>query len=583
MKRLFKYFNGYKLTSVLSPLLKLVEAVLELFIPILVSKIIDKGILEGDLSYCVKMILLMVLLGILGFAASLLAQYFAARSATGFATKVRSATFAHLQTLSFKDMDKLGVSTMISRMTNDINQIQNGVNMALRLLLRSPFIVFGAMIMAFTQDVKGALVFVVVIPILFVIVSLIMAYTIPRFKQVQLKLDKVLGLTRENVNGVRVIRAFRNEDREQAKFNETSNELKGMQEKVGRISGLMNPLTYVVINSAIIFLIYTCSERVKAGLIGVGTTVALYNYMSQILVELIKLANLIITITKALACANRVADIMDIKPCQADGTEDVEDYDRSLPIVEFDEVTSNYHKDMDPAIHDISFKAYAGETIGVIGGTGSGKSTLVHLIPRFYDVTAGEVKVFGKDVKKVQMDKLRKRIAVVMQKAVLLSGDIRSNLLFSNEEADDKTLRTALEASQSAGFLSVDASEESLKSALDYTINQGGNNLSGGQRQRVSIARALARQPEILILDDSASALDYATDAALRKAINSLEPKPTTFIVSQRTSSVAHADKIIVLDDGKMVGLGSHEDLLKTCDVYREIHLSQTSSEKEVG
>ena len=583
MKRLLKYFNGYKLTSVLSPLLKLVEALLELFIPILVSQIIDKGIIAGNLNYCVRMCIFMVLLGLVGFAASIAAQYFAARSSVGFAANVRSASFAHLQQLSFKDMDKLGVSTMISRLTNDINQMQNGVNMALRLLLRSPFIVFGAMIMAFTQDVRAAILFVIVIPILTVIICLIMAYTLPRYKMIQQKLDRVLGLTRENVNGVRVIRAFRNEKREEEKFNEANDELRSFQEKVGSISALMNPITYVVINGAVIFLIYTCGIRVRDGAIGVGTTVALYNYMSQILVELIKLANLIITITKALACANRVADLLDLTPAQTDGNEEPAKPREGVPVVEFDEVSSCYHRDMDPAVSGVSFKAYAGETIGIIGGTGSGKSTLVHLIPRFYDVTAGVVRVNGQDVKKVKMSSLRSKIAIVMQKAVLFAGDIKSNLLFSNENADEEDFRAALENSQSAGFLSLGEDDETLKEALDYKISQGGNNLSGGQRQRVSIARALVRKPEILILDDSASALDYATDAALRKAIKNLVPKPVTFIVSQRTSSVAYADRIIVLDDGKVSGIGTHKELIESNEIYREIYYSQTSGNEEAA
>lgn len=579
MGRLLKYLEGYKLTSVLSPLLKLAEALLELFIPIIVSRIIDRGILAGDLNYCIRMCLFMVLLGLLGFAASISAQYFAARSSVGFAANVRSATFKHLQSLSFADMDKLGVSTMISRLTNDINQVQHGVNMALRLLLRSPFIVFGAMIMAFTQDVKAAIIFVLVIPVLTVIICLIMAYTLPRYKKVQQKLDKVLGLTRESVNGVRVIRAFRNEEIKEKQFNDANDDLKTFQEKVGSISALMNPLTYVVINGAIILLIYQCGVRVKAGAIGVGTTVALYNYMSQILVELIKLANLIITITKALACANRVADVLEIEPTQIDGDLEIGELAEGQPIVEFDEVSTYYHKDMDPAIKNVSFKVYPGETVGIIGGTGSGKSTLMHLIPRFYDVTAGLVKVYGHDVKTLKMSALREKIAIVMQKAVLFAGDVKSNLLFSNSEASDQELKNALENSQSAAFLALDEKEGGLAGSLAYKIEQGGNNLSGGQKQRLSIARALVRKPEILILDDSASALDYATDAALRSAIKGLSPKPTTFIVSQRTSSVAYADKIVVLDDGEVVGIGPHEELLKTCEVYQEIYYSQTASE----
>lgn len=575
MTRLLKYFKEYRLTSVLGPIFKLLEAVFELIIPLVVKRIIDNGILAGNKGYCLKMSLLLVLFGFAGFLFSVIAQYFAAKSAVGFAANVRSALFAHLHKMSFSDLDNLGSGTMITRLTSDINQVQNGVNMALRLLLRSPFIVFGAMILAFTQDIQAALIFVVVIPVLSVVIFSIIGYTIPKYKQVQRKLDRVLGLTRENVNGVRVIRAFCNEDNEEAKFSEANEALKNLQFKVGRISALMNPLTYVIINAAIMYLIYTCGVRVNNGLMTEGETIALYNYMSQILVELIKLANLIITITKALACANRIADVLDIEPGMVSGSENVTyEADSGLPVVEFEHASIAYSKGAQEALSDVNLKVYPGETVGIIGGTGCGKTTLVHLIPRFYDVTSGTIKVFGKDVKDLDLKQLRSRIGIVMQKAVLFKGDIESNMRFAKETADSDEMVEALESAQAAAFLKLDKDRQK---GLDCHIEQGGNNLSGGQKQRVSIARALVKKPEILILDDSASALDYATDAALRTAVKNLDPKPTTFIVSQRSSSVQYADKIVVLDDGRVSGIGTHEQLLESNAIYREIYSSQVS------
>lgn len=612
MVRLLKYFKEYRFTALMGPFFKLLEALFELAVPLVVKLIIDNGIGTGDKAYCLRMSIIMVLLGFAGFVFSIIAQYFAAKSAVGFAANVRGALFKHFQSLSFSDMDRVGTNTMITRLTSDVNQMQNGVNMGLRLLLRSPFIVFGSMIMAFTQDVQAALIFVVVIPVLSVIIFGIIGYTIPKYKQVQRKLDRVLGLTRENVNGVRVIRAFCNEENEQEKFSEANDGLKDLQFKVGRISALMNPLTYVMINAAIIFLIYVCGLRVNAGHMSQGETFALYNYMSQILVELIKLANLIITITKALACANRVADVLDMKPSMASGdiepvfgqyaenacpvpAGDAEDAETDsvtgsknealkVPAVEFEHASIVYSEGAQEALTDVNLKVYDGETVGVIGGTGCGKSTLVNLIPRFYDTTSGSVKIYGRDIKTLKLESLRKNIGIVMQKAVLLRGDIKSNLLFANEDADRKDMVKALADAQAASFLGIDEDDSAgSEDGLMHAVEQGGNNLSGGQKQRISIARALVKKPKILILDDSASALDYATDAALRTAIKNLNPKPVTFIVSQRSSSVQYADKIVVLDDGRVSGIGTHEELLESNAIYREIYYSQVSSGQAKG
>lgn len=575
MTRLLKYFKNYKFTSIMGPFFKLLEAVFELIIPLVVKNIIDNGIMTEDKTYCIQMCLVLVLLGFAGFVFSIVAQYFAAKSAVGFAANVRMALFEHIHSLSFSDIDKLGTGTLITRLTSDINQVQNGVNMALRLFLRSPFIVFGAMIMAFTQDVKAALLFVIVIPILLVIVFAIIIYTIPKYKQIQARVDKVLSLTRENVNGVRVIRAFCNEENEEAKFNKANDSLTELQFKVGRVSALLNPVTYVIINVAIMVLIYTCGVRVNLGSMSAGETVALYNYMSQILVELVKLANLIITITKALACANRVADVLDVTPSMLAGENEPEAMKESRePVVEFNNVSIAYNQGAKESLANVSFKVYSGETVGVIGGTGCGKTTLVHLIPRFYDATEGSVKVFGKDVKELDTKLLRNKIGIVMQKAVLFKGDIRSNMSFARSGADAEDMKEALDRAQAAAFLELDKSGKGLERAVE----QGGNNLSGGQRQRISIARALVKKPEILILDDSASALDYATDAALRKAIKELSYKPTTFIVSQRASTVRYADKIVVLDDGRVSGIGTHEELLAENEIYREIYNSQVAA-----
>lgn len=572
MKRLLKYFEGLHLACLMGPLLKLLEALLELIVPLVVAKLIDNGIGNRDSTYCVRMCLVLVVLAAVGLAASVIAQYFSAKASVYFASNVRSAVFAHIQTLSFKDIDKLGTDTLITRLTSDINTLQNGVNMALRLLLRSPFIVFGAMIMAFTRDASAAMVFVAVIPALSVVVFSVIAVTIPGYKKVQKKLDEVLSLTRENVNGVRVIRAFRNEEKEKEKFAKANGELRNLSFAAARVSALTNPLTQVIINAGIIVLIYVCGIRVDNGYISVGVTVALYNYMSQILVELIKLANLIVTITKALASANRVADVLDIEPGMEDGKLSLcLDKDDEIPAVWFDHASIAYHEGASEAISDVNLKVYPGQTVGIIGGTGSGKSTLVHLIPRFYDVTGGSVKVFGNDVKEIREEELRERIGIVMQKAVLFKGDIRSNLEFANPDGSVEDMKDALYNAQAYQFV-VGSEDGDINEGLEKIVEQGGNNLSGGQKQRVSIARALVKKPDILILDDSASALDYATDAALRKAIKNLDYNPTTFIVSQRASSVQYADVIVVLDDGKVSGIGTHDELLKENAIYREIY-----------
>ncbi len=580
MKKLLIYLRDYKKESVLGPLFKLLEASFELIVPLVVASMIDVGIANHDRGYILRMCLIMAALGLIGLICAVTAQYFAAKAAVGFATKLRHGLFSHIQSLSFSQMDKEGTSTLITRMTSDINQVQSGVNLVLRLFLRSPFIVFGAMIMAFTVDVKAALIFVVVIPILSVIVFGIMLISIPMFKKVQGGLDKVLGITRENLTGVRVIRAFGEEEHEILKFDEETDRLKHLQEVAGRISALMNPLTYVVINGGLIVLIYTGALQVEAGILTQGQVVALVNYMSQILVELVKLANLIITVTKAFACGNRIQNIFEIPAgmetsATSTNTSSLEAQSGSSSpetekgTVEFDHVSLRYYEGGEQALTDIHFKAKKGATIGVIGGTGSGKSSLVNLIPRFYDVEKGSVKVDGRDVREYPLTQLRDKIGVVMQKAVLFKGTIRENLLWGNENASDEDLWEAIKAAQAEEFVL------QKRDKLDEMIEQEGRNLSGGQKQRLSIARALVKKPEILILDDSSSALDYATDAALRKSIKDLPGEITVFIVSQRASSMLHADTIIVLDDGDVAGMGTHEELLKGCEVYQEIYYSQ--------
>lgn len=580
MKKLLIYLRDYKKESVLGPLFKLLEASFELIVPLVVASMIDVGIANHDRGYILRMCLIMAALGLIGLICAVTAQYFAAKAAVGFATKLRHGLFSHIQSFSFSQMDKEGTSTLITRMTSDINQVQSGVNLVLRLFLRSPFIVFGAMIMAFTVDVRAALIFVVVIPILSVIVFGIMLISIPMFKKVQGGLDKVLGITRENLTGVRVIRAFGEEEHEILKFDEETDRLKHLQEMAGRISALMNPLTYVVINGGLIVLIYTGALQVEAGILTQGQVVALVNYMSQILVELVKLANLIITVTKAFACGNRIQNIFEIPAgmetsATSTNTSSLEAQSGSSSpetekgTVEFDHVSLRYYEGGEQALTDIHFKAKKGATIGVIGGTGSGKSSLVNLIPRFYDVEKGSVKVDGRDVREYPLTQLRDKIGVVMQKAVLFKGTIRENLLWGNENASDEDLWDAIKAAQAEEFVL------QKRDKLDEMIEQEGRNLSGGQKQRLSIARSLVKKPEILILDDSSSALDYATDAALRKSIKDLPGEITVFIVSQRASSMLHADTIIVLDDGDVAGMGTHEELLKGCEVYQEIYYSQ--------
>lgn len=580
MKTVLRYLRDYKKESILAPLFKMLEASFELLVPLVVAAIIDTGISGEDTGYILRMCGIMVALGIIGLVCAITAQYFAARAAVGFARKIRHVLFDRMQSLSFNEIDKMGTSTMITRMTSDVNQVQSGVNMVLRLFLRSPFIVFGAMIMAFTIDVKAALVFVVTIPVLAIIVFGIMLITIPMYKKVQKSLDRVLGITRENLTGVRVIRAFCKEDEEIKGFDNANDTLTTMQKVVGRISGLMNPLTYIVINLGIVILIYTGALRVEAGIITQGAVVALYNYMSQILVELIKLANLIVTMTKAVASCKRLEDVLKLESTldvRATADNNVNIDSENVPAVEFDHVSLTYSGAGEESLTDIHFTVNKGETAGIIGGTGSGKTSLVHLIPHFYDATKGTVKVDGIDVKDYALDEIRNKAAIVMQKAVLFKGTIRENLLWGNGAATDEELYEALEMAQAMDVI------KSKEKGLDEMVEQGGRNFSGGQRQRITIARALVRKPSILILDDSASALDYATDARLRKALRSIKDKTTVFIVSQRTSSIQHADKIIVLDDGKAAGIGTHENLYETCQIYREIYDSQFKGTKEAA
>lgn len=573
MKKLLKYFNGYKKECVLGPLFKLFEATLELIVPLVIAAIIDQGIGNGDGGYVVRMCLWLLALGAVGLVFSITAQYFCARAAVGFVAKVRSALFGHLQTLSYTEIDRIGTSTMITRMTSDANQVQTGINLALRLLLRSPFVVFGAMVMAMTIDTDTTLIFAGTIGALSIVVFGIMLISMPLYKKVQARLDGVVGKTRENLSGARVIRAFCKEDAEIAEFGERNENLTKTQKTVGMISALMNPLTYVIINVAIVYLIYTGAVKVNIGELTDGQVVALYNYMSQILVELIKLANLIITITKSLASASRISAVFDIKSSIEDGKE-TEPNGEADYAVEFNDVTLTYAGAGDASLEGISFKARRGETIGIIGGTGSGKTSLINLIPRFYDASEGDVRVLGHDVREWSSDALRDRIGIVPQKAVLFAGTVRENMLWGNENATDEEINRALEIAQAAGVVAD-------KGGLDARIEQGGKNLSGGQRQRLTIARALVKNPDVLILDDSASALDFATDAALRAAIRNIGGDTTVFIISQRASSIMHADRIVVLDDGRADGVGTHDELLECCEVYREIYASQFKKEVE--
>ena len=576
MKRLMMYLKDYKKESILAPLFKLLEAFFELMVPLVMANIIDYGISNRNMGYIGKMGLLLLLLGIVGLASSITAQFFAAKAAVGFSTKLRQALFNHIEDLSFTDIDKAGTSTMITRMTSDVNQVQSGVNMTLRLFLRSPIIVFGAMIMAFTIDVKCALIFVVAIPLLSIVVFGIILSTIPLYKKVQSKLDQVLGITRENLTGVRVIRAFHQEAKEADRFRENNEALSAMQIFVGKISACMNPVTYIIVNGAIIALIYTGAVQVNIGNLSQGEVVAIINYMNQILVELVKLANLIVTMTKALACAERVASVFEIG---ADATEDEKKaaldnsiaakVDEKAPFLNFNHVSLTYQGAGAPTLQDMNFTVNRGDTVGIIGGTGSGKTSLVNLIPGFYPATEGEILLEGRDIKTMSDEELRGRIGVVPQKAVLFKGTIRSNLQWGKPDATEEEMWKALEFAQASEVV------DGKPGKLDATVAQNGKNFSGGQRQRLTIARALVRNPEILILDDSASALDYATDAKLRAAIRTLEDKTTTFIVSQRASTIRHADKIIVLDDGEIVGMGTHDELLKDCTVYQEIYYSQ--------
>lgn len=577
MRSLLVHLKNYKKESVCAPLFKMLEALFELFVPLVMAAVIDVGIAQKDRPYIIKMCVVLVALGLIGLVCSITAQYFAAKAASGFGTGVRHALFEHIQKFTFSEMDAIGSSTLITRMTSDINQVQSGVNLVLRLFLRSPFIVFGAMIMAFTVDVKAALIFVVTIPVLSVIVFGIMLITMPLYKKVQADLDNVLLMTRENLTGVRVIRAFNKEKDERRRFEKGNQILTDAQKFVGRISGLMNPLTYAVVNGAIIVLIYAGAIRVNVGDLSQGEVVALLNYMLQILVELVKLANLIITVTKAIACGNRIGAVLKIRPDMESGNLKWADAEKNgkrfAPAVEFDQVCLRYQGAAADSLSGISFRAERGQTIGIIGGTGSGKSSLVNMIPRFYDAASGTVRIFGRDIREYEIEDLRAHVGMVLQKAVLFKGTIAENIRWGKEDATEEEIREALEISQAKEFV------DTREGGTDFMIEQGGRNLSGGQKQRLTIARALVRKPEILILDDSASALDFATDAKLRGAIRGMKENPTVFIVSQRASSIQYADQIIVLDDGQMAGIGTHDELLENCPAYQEIYYSQFPKE----
>lgn len=593
MWKLLRYMKGYRKESVCAPLFKLLEALFELFVPLVMAKIIDVGIGNHDKAYIIQMCVLMAALGLIGLICSITAQYFSAKAAVGFASKLRSSLFAHIQSLSFSEMDTIGTSTLITRMTSDVNQVQSGVNLFLRLFLRSPFIVFGAMIMAFTVDAKAAVIFVIVIPVLCVIVFGIMLISIPVYKRVQGRLDKVVGLTRENLQGVRVIRAFCREPQEIRAFEQDNQALVKIQLLSGRISALMNPLTYVAVNAGLLVLLYSGAGRVNEGILMQGSVVALVNYMSQILVELVKLANLIITVTKAIACGNRIQAVFETQTGMESGIREkneereaqhfeaaesktfMQEAEEAVPMVSFEHVQFCYQGAGADSLTDIDFSVKRGETIGIIGGTGSGKTSLVSLIPRFYDVREGCVKVKGRDVRDYPLDELRGMVGIVMQKAVLFQGTIRENLLWGNENASEEELLAAIRTAQAEDVVF------GAKEGLDAPVKQGGRNFSGGQKQRLTIARALVRDPEILILDDSASALDFATDARLRKAVAELPGDMTVFIVSQRTSSLWHADRILVLEDGEIADIGTHEELLARCAVYQETYYSQFPKEEQ--
>ena len=573
MRSLLKYLKDYKKESILAPVFKMLEASFELFVPLVMAAIIDTGIANHDKGYIFRMGGVLVALGLIGLACSVTAQFFSAKAAVGFATKLRHALFSHIQGLSYAELDTLGTNTLITRMTSDVNQLQSGVNLTLRLLLRSPFIVFGAMIMAFTVDVKAALIFVVAIPLLSIVVFGIMIVSLPLYKKVQAALDKVLGRTRENLEGARVIRAFCKEGQEIESFSEENEALLNIQVFVGKISAAMNPLTYIIVNIALVVLLWTVAIRVDGGIITQGAVVALVNYMSQILVELIKMANLIIQITKALACAKRIESILAVENSQQ-----IEDLTQQAKaetddVIRFEHVGLTYQGGGEESLTDIDFAVKKGQTIGIIGGTGSGKTSVVNLIPRLYDATRGTVYVDGQDVKTYDPKQLRSKVGIVPQKAVLFAGTIRENLMWGNENATEEQLERALEISQAKEFV------DTKEGRLDFKIAQGGKNLSGGQRQRMTIARAVVRDPEILILDDSASALDFATDAKLRHAIREMGNDMVVIIVSQRSSSIQYADQIIVLDDGKVVGIGTHDSLLAENEVYQEIYYSQFPKE----
>lgn len=570
MKKLLIYLKAYRKEACLAPIFKMLEAVFELFVPLVIKGIIDYGIAAEDRAYCLRMGLLLLLLAVIGLAMATTAQWFSARAAAGFAAKIKQVLMEHIQKLSYTELDTIGTSTLITRMTSDVNQVQTGTNLVLRLFMRSPFIVFGSMIMAFTIDFKAAMIFVITIPLLSVVVFGIMLSSIPLYKKVQSQLDRVLGITRENLTGVRVIRAFNKEEEEISHFRTENEQFTRLQTFVGKISALMNPLTFVIVNSAILVLVWTGAWRVEGGILTQGAVVALVNYMSQILVELIKLADLIINITKAVACGNRIQKVLEVEPSMENGSKEcIEEKRTPANAVDFNHVSLTYSGAGAPSLTDIDLHVKTGQTIGIIGGTGSGKTSVVNLIPRFYDATQGNVLVFGKPVKEQDMESLRSQIAVVPQKAVLFAGTIRENMKWGKEDATDEEIMEALTIAQAAEVV------QKKEGGLDAFVEQGGKNLSGGQRQRLTIARALVRKPRILILDDSASALDFATDAALRKAIREMKNAPTVFIVSQRTSSIRFADQILVLDDGKSVGVGTHDELLTTCSVYKEIYDSQ--------